>query len=236
MLKYLSLMLLLFCSILRAEEAPEDTFNRLTQAMNSIAPGADVKATGTCLPVDKLYTAASANLPQLETMIFNAMQHPARTKEFIGPYFRLWVLGKLGQDFFDLMVPNPGIEETYEIENGMYLTGVYTKTENGRTYWVPILIDTRSQNLTILKWEQCRGKCYSNESVTSSKHGICGKWSWNKKTKQITSFCSCNDRNDCGAKNIYIIQVANLVLLESLRKRKCDGKPFDESAKPCCMR
>lgn len=236
MLKYLTIIFFLFGGPIRAEETPEETFNALARTITSVSSGEEIQDSGTCLPENKLYEAARTNMASLESIIFNAMQHPSRTKEFIGPYLRLWILGKLGQDFFDLMIPNPGIEETYEIDRGMYFSGIYTKKENGRIYWIPLLLDTNARNITILTWEQCRGKCYSTESAASSAFGICGKWSWDKDTKQVTSFCSCNNRNDCGAKNTYIIQAANLILLQSLRKKKCDGKPFIDHAKPCCMR
>ena len=233
MLKYLLIIFLLLEKALNAVEAPEETYNRLMQSIAIIAPDRAIKTTETCLPVEKIHAAASTCLLQLETMIFNTLQHPSHTKEFIGPYIRLWVLGRLGPAYFDLMIPNPGIEEVYEIEKGMYFTGVYTKNENGRNYWIPMLIDITSKVITLLTWEQYRGDCYSNESIISSPHGLCGKWSWSKKSKEISSFCSCNNRNDCGEKNTYIIQRANLVLVESLCKRKCDNKPFSESAKPC---
>ncbi|WP_331255869.1 hypothetical protein [Candidatus Bealeia paramacronuclearis] len=222
-------------SSMEALELPEDTYQILAQSLENLSSDIKIDPPKSCLSSDSLYQAAKANLESIETFIMNTMRSDYAEKDFMKPYFRLWVLGKLGPQFFDFNLPNNQIPEPIEIEKNMFLLGLNTKLEGGRVFWVPLLIDTKSLTISILNWEQCQGKCYALRTTGNTAYGICGKWNWNASTKTLVSLCQCGGRKDCGTQNTYTLEAGILVLKESLRKTKCDGWSFSRYAKLCCV-
>lgn len=219
-----------------AESHAEENYQILERRLQSLDSSIQLNKTSHCLSTEELYQAAKDHLSQIETIIINALTNPERNKNLIAAYLKLWILGRLGSNFFDLSIPDNNEVHFVEIENYMFLAGISTYFESGKTYWAPVLIDIKSKRFSLLGWEHCQGKCYTSRTVWDTAYGICGVWDWDPKSKTISSFCHCGKPQDCGTQNIYRIEVGNLILIKSLRKIKCNGSSFFQHAKPCCVR